>query len=326
MPIRSFTIYQVSNSYVSSGGATTISATFTMTVKDDDGLMQGTAATDTGTPQIFTVNGAPVGGYQFYYNDTISIGGVTQTVKTFQLSINGTTNSFVMSDTGTSIPGAGTGTGFALKNYTGYTPLSYSSLPCFVRGTSIATEFGENRIESLKIGDMIVTKDHGLQAIRWIGSSCLTNRDLLAGPHLHPIKIPAGSFGSNLPKRDLWVSPQHRILLTGWEVEVNFGLSEVLAPAKSLVGTNGISVGRNVTGVDYFHIMFDRHEVIYSEGLASESFLVGDTIRDGMDKSQLAEILELFPELAAHDSTGKIRPARPVLRNFEARILEVLAA
>ena len=75
--------------------------------------------------------------------------------------------------------------------------------------------------------------------------------------------------------------------------------------------------------VEYVHLMFDRHQLIWSEGLPSESFLVGDTIRDGLDEALLAEILELFPELADRESRPAVaRPARPVLKRYEVRALD----
>ena len=326
MVTRTVTIYEVPNSYVDFGISPTISATYTMQITDDDNALQGTAAADTGAPQQILVNGNPVDSYQFFYDDTILINGATQTVKTFQLTINGNVHSFVMNDAGSTIPGASVGTGFDLTNYTGYTPLNYSSLPCFTQGTLILTESGPRPIETLQPGDLVETRDNGLQPLRWIGQKHLGPRALIARPELCPILLPAGCLGDGLPSRDLMLSPQHRVLLGGWQLQMHFGLDEALAPAHALVGRNGIArldANREVT---YFHIMFDRHEIVFSNDLPSESFLVGDTIRDGMDHAQLAEILAIFPELAT--ARGKDQPvaAAPILRNHEARIVSPVAA
>jgi len=319
-------IYEVPASYVTGGVAPTISGVFKLSITDGDSKLNGTAGADPGSPQVMTVNGAPVQSYHFYWNDTISINGGAQTIKTFQLDIGGTTRSFVMNDTGTNIPGATTGTSFNLTDYNNYTPIKYKALLCFVAGTRIETDKGNRPVEKIRIGDLVFTKDHGLQPVRWAGHVKLSNRDLLARPHLHPVLIPASSFGLNLPRRDLFVSPQHRVLLNGWQVELNFGIDEVLAPAKALVGRNGIRVDADRHEVSYYHIMFDRHEVIYSESLATESFLVGDTIQEGMDQELLAEILELFPELDTDQSVERNAPARPILRRFEVNTLETFAA
>ncbi len=190
----------------------------------------------------------------------------------------------------------------------------------------IATQAGSRPIEALEPGDLVHTIDNGLQPIRWIGSTTLLPRDLVASPHLRPIKIQASAFGDFLPARALTVSPQHRVLLGGWEVEINFGLEQVLAPAKSLVGRAGISVDTKCQQVVYYHIMFDQHEVVFSEGLPTESFLVGETIKDGMEQAQLDEILELFPELAKEDQSKATIPARPILKSFEVSVLSAPVA
>jgi len=327
---RSFTIYEVSNSYVSlgtgpGGVAPTISATFTMSVSDDSSKLQADPAS-AGSGQILSVGGAQVDSFNFFYDDSITINGASASIKTFQLTINGTTRSFIMSDGTNSIPGAGVGTSFTLNSYASYTELKYKNVACFVRGTLIETKSGFVTVENLHTGDLVKTMDRSFQPIRWIGTTTLSLRDLLARPDLGPIVIPPDSFGPGLPNRRLRVSPQHRFLLSGWEVQLSFGIEQALAPATTLVGKNGIFKDEKCRGVDYVHFMFDQHEIVFSEGMASESFLVGDTIRDGMDQDQLQEILTLFPELENMESRVKVRPARPILRRFEVRTLSELAA
>ena len=86
---------------------------------------------------------------------------------------------------------------------------------CFTRGTLIKTDQGERPIEELAAGDMVLTMDHGYQPIRWIGSS-----KRAATGDLAPILIRKGALGND---RDLRVSPQHRMLLQGWQAELLFG-------------------------------------------------------------------------------------------------------
>ena len=326
MPTTTFTVYEVPNSYVSSGTSPTITGVFNLTITDNDTLLHSTEGTDPGASQVMTLDGTSVSSYQFYYDDTISINGGTETIKTFQMVIGGVTRSFVMNDDGPNIPGTTVGTSFTLDTYAGYTNIAYNDLLCFMVGTHILTSKGNVVIEKLNVGDLIQTKDHGLQPIRWIGKATVSTRELIARPHLRPILVPANTFARNVPARDLYLSPQHRILLRGWQVELNFGLDEVFAPATTMVGKNGIRIDTSRREVDYFHIMFDRHEVIFSEDLATESFLVGDTIQDGMDQDQLKEILELFPELDTGQFAECNEPARPILRRFEVNTLDSLAA
>ena len=159
---------------------------------------------------------------------------------------------------------------------------------CFTRGTQILTDRGEVAIEDLEEGDCVQTMDSGLQPIRWIGSSKRKARGNLA-----PICIKEGTLGN---ARDLFVSPQHRMLITGWRAELLTGETEVLASAKSLVNDSTIT---RVEGgeVEYFHMLFDKHEIVFAEGAPSESFHPGQEGWKALDAPTRDEILELFPEL-----------------------------
>ncbi|WP_457646328.1 Hint domain-containing protein, partial [Profundibacter sp.] len=140
---------------------------------------------------------------------------------------------------------------------------TWNYVTCFVCGTKIETANGPVAIENLKTGDLVQTVDNGLQPLRWIGSRTVPAENTFA-----PVLIRKGALGNT---EDLRVSPQHRILLSGWRAEVNLGVSEVLAPAKSLI--NGETILRETGGeVEYFHIMFDRHELVFAAGIESESF------------------------------------------------------
>ncbi|MEZ5912906.1 MAG: Hint domain-containing protein [Paracoccaceae bacterium] len=189
-------------------------------------------------------------------------------------------------------------------------------IPCFLRGTRIATPDGEVAIEDLCAGDMVLTRDRGAQPIRWIGS-----RRVLGTGRLAPIRIAAGHLGN---RRDLWVSPQHRMLLGGWHCELHFGVEEVLAAAKHLI--DEASVRRMPGGeVDYFHMLFDHHEIVWAEGAPSESFHPGAEGLASLDTGAQAEILALFPELAgarAGETAGGYGPtARRCLKAHEVRLL-----
>ncbi len=167
-------------------------------------------------------------------------------------------------------------------------------VPCFTPGTAIATPKGERMVEELKEGDKIITRDNGIQEIRWIGRRGLTGHELARAPHLRPILIQKGALGDNLPEHDILVSPQHRMLLTGDKTQLYFEEREVLAAAKHLTDLPGVDeVG--TLGVTYVHFMFDQHEVVLSNGAWTESFQPGANVLDGMGTEQRDEILELFP-------------------------------
>jgi hypothetical protein len=119
--------------------------------------------------------------------------------------------------------------------------------------------------------------------------------------------------------RDLRVSPQHRMLLDGWKAELLYGETEVLAAATHLV--NDQSILREVCDrVEYFYILFDRHEIIFANGAPAESFMPGALGMDSLAAAARNEILTLFPELA--DDVSSFRPsAQRNLKEFEARLL-----
>jgi hypothetical protein len=60
---------------------------------------------------------------------------------------------------------------------------------------------------------MVWTKDDGYQAIRWIGVRTFNEADLSLNERIRPIRIAKGSIGQDMPERDLFVSPQHRVLV-----------------------------------------------------------------------------------------------------------------
>ena len=183
---------------------------------------------------------------------------------------------------------------------------------CFAQGTWITTPSGQVPIEELAAGDMVVTMDHGPQPIRWISSS---KRHAIGD--MAPILIRKGALGNT---RDLRVSPQHRMLLSGWQAEVLFGESEVLATAKSLV--NDHSILREEGGeVEYFHILFDSHEIVYAEGAPSESFHPGAEGWKALDKPTRNEILELVPQLVNGDFDSYGPSARASLKHKEGSLL-----
>ena len=183
---------------------------------------------------------------------------------------------------------------------------------CFAAGTRIVTVSGDRPIEDLVEGDLVLTMDRGYQPIRWIGSSKRP-----ATGDLAPILIRRGALGND---RDLRVSPQHRMLLQGWQAEMLFGEQEVLATAKSLV--NDHSILRDEGGeVEYFHMLFDTHEIIYAEGAPSESFHPGEQGWNALDQATRDEILTLFPELADGSFEDYGASARTSLKHKEGALL-----
>jgi hypothetical protein len=187
----------------------------------------------------------------------------------------------------------------------------FETVVCFCRGTLILTDAGDVPVESLAVGDRVLTLDHGYQEIRWIGVSKVSGTGRLA-----PVCIRKHTLGN---ERNLWVSQQHRMLLSDWRTELLFGETEVLVPAKHLV--DGISIGiLEVESVEYFHMLFDRHELVYGEGILSESFHPGQVGLGSVSEAAREEIFTLFPEL--RDVPEFSEPcARRSLKAHEAQAL-----
>lgn len=193
-------------------------------------------------------------------------------------------------------------------------------VPCFTPGTRIATPRGEVTVENLSVGDRVVTRDNGLQVIRWIGSRTLQAHELVGSGHLAPICIAKGALGNDLPERDMTVSPNHRILVANDKTALYFEESEVLVAAKHLTGLAGVKPVQG-TDVTYIHLMFDQHEIILSDGTWSESFQPGLQSLAGVGNAQRAELFELFPELATHAGVERYSAARRSVKAHEAAVL-----
>ncbi len=169
--------------------------------------------------------------------------------------------------------------------------------PCFTRGTMILTVEGEKPVEALAKGDLVLTADCGPQPVTLVMSSVLTEGQLARQPELRPIRIRAGALGLNSPVQDLLVSPQHRMLVRSKIARHIFGEDEILVAAKQLLCIDGVDIEDAPGGVEYFHIVFDRHQVVFANGAASESLYTGPEGLRGLAAALREEVFKLFPEL-----------------------------
>jgi hypothetical protein len=166
--------------------------------------------------------------------------------------------------------------------------------PCYCRGTRIRTPKGEVAVEALKVGDRIVTADGNIQPIKWIGRRFY--RDWLAAGNadVQPILFKAGSIADHVPVRDLYVSPEHAMFLDG-----------MLIPALHLVNGTSIVKVEGMEEVEYFHLEFDRHVVIFAEGATAESFVDDDS---RMLFHNADEYLRLYPDEPRNRHTAFCAP------------------
>lgn len=185
---------------------------------------------------------------------------------------------------------------------------------CFAAGTMIATPDGEVAVEDLATGDLVTTVDDGAQPIRWIGRAEV---DLADAPNMRPVRIRAGALGEGVPAADLVVSPQHRVLVRSKIAQRMFGTDEVLVAAKQLLALDGIELADDMDRVTYHHFLFDRHQVVISNGAQTESRFTGSEALKSVGPAAREEILALFPDLADMQAA----PARTLVPGRKGRRL-----
>ena len=184
---------------------------------------------------------------------------------------------------------------------------------CFLRGTRILTRHGYCPVEDLTVGDEVHTLNSGWQPLRWIGQQRIVTPFGLAKSA--PVRITAGAFGPALPKRDVCVSQVHAIFFRNQLIPVRFLI-------------NGVTVFRDtrINDIEYFHLLLDRHAVIFSEGLATESYVPCENIEWFDNTSECPQALlnairsgtaECLSECYPRRTTGPaVEAARALLARF----------
>lgn len=206
------------------------------------------------------------------------------------------------------------------RNLIAVTPGPAAGVICFTPGTWLATPGGPRQIEALCPGDLIETRDNGPQPVLWTGHRRMSGARLYAMPHLRPIRFRSGALGSGRPDQDLLVSPQHRMLVKGPSAQALFNTSEVLVAAENLVNDFSVVVDHTARDVVYVHVLLERHNIVWANGLETESFHPSNTALDMIDAGQRAGLLALLPSIADNpQSYGDY--ARRNLSASEAAIL-----
>ncbi|NDW53251.1 Hint domain-containing protein [Aliiroseovarius sp. PrR006] len=268
-----------------------------VTIEDDDPFMSPYFTLD--PSEEITIGGTTYGDIyggtrELTFTDS---NGVTHTEDFFWWA-SGTTNIFVPA------PGSAFDDGSIIISDGGAKDITsgfaWTDVTCFTAGTLIETDRGSVAIEGIQEGDLVLTAD-GLQPVRWIGKSPVAPLQLLSNPKLFPIRIIAGALGAGLPKRDLLVSRQHRMLVQSPIAQRMFGTTDVLIHAIKLTQLPGIYVDQSVSTVTYYHMLFDEHQVVYAEGAPSESLYTGPEALKAISDDARDEVLALFPELADRD-------------------------
>lgn len=193
--------------------------------------------------------------------------------------------------------------GVAVSDLDTVAELNAIGIPCFAGGTLIETENGAVSIEKLTPGTRVRV---GAQGEGWAELRLNLNREvrfdeLASNSKLVPVCIKAGALGDGLPERDLWVSRQHRMLVTSAVAMRMFDTPDVLVSAIRLTAMPGIDLDPQVTSLTYHHLVFDDHEIVTAEGAPSESFLTAPEGIRALSKEARTELFTLFPELRQDD-------------------------
>ena len=135
-------------------------------------------------------------------------------------------------------------------------------IACFLKGTAIRTTAGDRPIETLAIGDMVITESGDAKPVLWLGTRRYHRAFARNNVNILPIRVRQGAIGDDLPRRDLLLSPCHALMI-----------DDVLIPAKCLVNGTSIVQALDFDVIEYFHIELEQHDVVLAEGLLAETFV-----------------------------------------------------
>ena len=195
---------------------------------------------------------------------------------------------------------------------------------CFTPGTRILTPDGSRDVAELREGDRVQTKDNGPAEILWLGRRRVTGARLMAMPDLVPIRLRAGALDRDVPDEGLLVSPDHRMVLRGPRARALFNAEEVLVKALDLVDDHAILRDRSVREVTYIHMMLPQHQIVFANGVATESFHPASAALATMTPDDQDRLHDRMPDIAT-DPWSYGTHARRVLTRSEAAILQAEA-
>ena len=184
-----------------------------------------------------------------------------------------------------------------------------AALPCFTQDARIVTEAGEVAVSELRAGQRIVTRDNGLQVLRWIGARRFGWRMLGLNPLLRPVRLAAGALGRDLPETEITVSPNHRLLSN---IPALGATGEQLVMARDLIGLEGVTQCAR-PDVTYFQLLFDHHELVLANGIWSESFRPSAENIAALSMQSRADLMAAFPGAVETFDYAPVRPDAPLV-------------
>lgn len=168
---------------------------------------------------------------------------------------------------------------------------------CFTPGTTIATPGGGREVSTLMEGDRVQTQDNGSAEILWIGRRIVSGARMKAVPGMRPIRLREGALDRDVPDAGLLVSPDHRMVLRGARARALFNADEVLVKARDLVNDHSVVRAYNLTHVTYIHMMLEQHEIVFANGVPTESFHPASAALGSLRVEEQNRLLTRVPEI-----------------------------
>jgi hypothetical protein len=192
---------------------------------------------------------------------------------------------------------------------------------CFTPGTMIATPNGPRDVAELLEGDKVQTQDNGVAEILWLGQKFVSGARMHVVPELVPIRLRAGALDKDVPDAGLLVSPDHRVVLRGPRARALFNADEVLVTARDLINDHSVIRDHSLTSVTYIHMMLPQHEIVFANGVATESFHPASAALASMELEEQDRLLDRVPDVGG-DPQSYGAYARPLLTGSDAAILQ----
>ncbi|MBV2359826.1 Hint domain-containing protein [Thalassococcus sp. CAU 1522] len=297
-------------------------------ITDDDGVFEDgyveTGAAQTLTSDV-TINGTLYTAGSVVQNEFSMVDAAGNQV--FVVAINGVNVGFTYAlgdapSTGQTFTPAHGLDGDPADSSAGYgsSSQSYNGIVCYASGTLIRTPQGDRPVETLRVGDAVMTLDRGAQIIRWVGAKTLTGNQLRDADK--PIRFGVDALGPGQPTLPLAVSPNHRILLPAPMLRGHVAERGVLAPAKALLALPRVRRMRGKRRVTYHHVLLDRHGILIANGVAAESFYPGVMALHMLPDAECADLMRTVARLVQNPGRGYGPLAREALsvRDCEARL------
>ena len=189
------------------------------------------------------------------------------------------------------------------------TPTPGTTNVCFTRTTLFDTPNGPTPVERLRPRDLLTTRGNGARSIRWVWTCTHSEAAIRSNPMLNTIRIGRGALGNGLPRRELRVSRHHRLLLVSKIAQRMFDSPEILVAAKDLTAFEGIDIAPVDRPITYYHILLERHEILFAEGTAAESLYLGKETLATINPGALDELRLLFGDAWGDILQGAPEPA-----------------